>query len=237
MIGVLVNTVAVIIGSLIGLLFNKGIPEKISSAITVGLGLATVFVGISGALEGENILVVILSIAFGSIVGTLIDIDKQLNRFGSFVEVKFKQENGKTSVAQGFVTASLVFCVGAMTIVGSLNAGIKGDNTMLFTKSLLDFMMSIVFSCTMGIGVMLSALFVLVFQGSIALLSGVIAPFLSDAVIAEMTCTGSILVFAIGTNLAGLSKFKVANYLPAIFIPIALCPLYDTVANFLASHF
>lgn len=237
MIGVIVNTVAVIIGSLIGMLFNKGIPEKISSAITIGLGLATTFVGISGALEGSNILVVIISITLGAIIGTIIDIDKQLNRFGSFVEVKFARENGKTSVAQGFVTASLVFCVGAMTIVGSLNAGIKGDNTMLFTKSLLDFMISIVFSCTMGIGVMLSALFVFVFQGSIALLSGVVAPLLSEAVIAEMTCTGSILVFAIGTNLAGLSKFKVANYLPAIFFPIALCPLYDFIANFLASHF
>ena len=164
MIGVLVNTFAVILGSLIGMLFNKGIPEKISSAITAGLGLCTMFVGIFGALDGKNILVVILSITLGAIIGTLIDIDYQLNRFGKFVEVKFSRENGKVSVAQGFVTASLVFCVGAMTIVGSLNAGIKGDNTMLFTKSLLDFMISIVFSCTMGIGVMLSALFVLVFQ-------------------------------------------------------------------------
>ena len=237
MIGVLVNTFAVILGSLIGMLFNKGIPEKISSAITAGLGLCTMFVGIFGALDGKNILVVILSITLGAIIGTLIDIDYQLNRFGKFVEVKFSHENGKVSVAQGFVTASLVFCVGAMTIVGSLNAGIKGDNTMLFTKSLLDFMISIVFSCTMGIGVMLSALFVLVFQGSIALLSGVIAPFLSEAVIGEMTCAGSILVFAIGTNLAGLSKFKVANYLPAVFIPIALCPIYDLIANFLSTHF
>ena len=237
MIGVLVNTVAVIMGSLIGILFNKGIPEKLSSSITVGLGLATMFVGISGALEGKNILIVILSIAIGAIIGTCLDIDKQLNRFGSFVENKFSHGNKKNSVAQGFVTASLVFCVGAMTIVGSLNAGIKGDNTMLFTKSLLDFMMSIVFASTMGVGVALSAVFVFVFQGSIALLSGVLAPLLSEAVIAEMTCTGSILVFAIGANLAGLSKFKVANYLPAIFIPILLCPLYQCAANFLVTHF
>ncbi len=237
MLGVAVNTIAVIIGSLIGMLFSRGIPEKISSTITVGLGLATMYVGISGALCGENTLVMILSIVIGAIIGSIIDIDKRLNLFGELVERKFKREDGKTGVAQGFVTASLVFCVGAMTIVGSLNAGLRGDNTMLFTKSALDFMISIVFASTMGFGVMLSAAFVLVFQGSIALLSGILAPFLSETVIFEMTCTGSLLVFAIGTNLAGISKIKVANYLPAVFMPIALCPLYDIIAGAISNLF
>ena len=237
MLGVTVNAVAVIIGSLIGMLFSKGIPEKISSTITVGLGLATMYVGITGSLCGENTLVMILSIVIGAIIGSLIDIDKRLNLFGEFVERKFNKSDGKTSVAQGMVTASLVFCVGAMTIVGSLNAGISGDNTMLFTKSALDFMISIVFASTMGFGVMLSSVFVFVFQGSIALLSGVIAPFLSDSVIVEMTCTGSLLVLAIGTNLAGISKIKVANYLPAVFMPIALCPLYDLIAGVISNLF
>ena len=124
-----------------------------------------------------------------------------------------------------------------MTIVGSLQAGINGNNEMLFTKSLLDFVMSIVLTSTLGIGVMLSSVFVLVFQGSIALLSGLVAPYLGETVIAEMTCTGSILVMAIGMNLAGITKVKVANYLPAVFVPIFMCPLYDMIAQFLTGLF
>ncbi|MBQ8474574.1 MAG: DUF554 domain-containing protein [Clostridia bacterium] len=237
MVGVLVNTVAVMIGSLIGLIFKKGIPQKYADALMVGLGLCTVYVGISGALDGKNVLIAILSIVAGTVVGTLIDIDKWLNSFGDLVEEKFSKGEGKVSIAQGFVTASLIFCVGSMTIVGSLQAGISGNNEMLFTKSLLDFVMSIVLTSTLGIGVILSALFVLVFQGAIALGAGVIAPYLSEAVICEMTCVGSLLVIAIGTNIMGLTKIKVANYLPAIFVPIALCPLYEFIANFLSSLF
>lgn len=234
MLGVAVNTVAVIIGSFLGLLFKKGIPEKISDAIQIILGFATLYVGISGALDGQNVLITILSLVVGAVVGTLIDIDKRLNDLGNFVERKFNRGNGKVSIAQGFVTASLLFCVGSMTIVGSLQAGISGNNEMLFTKSLLDFVMAIVLTSTLGIGVMFSAVFVLVFQGGIALLSGVIAPYLGDAVIAEMTCTGSILVMVIGLNLAGVTKVKVANYLPAVFAPIFICPVYNLAADLLS---
>ena len=216
MLGVTVNAVSVIIGSLIGLLFKKGIPEKISTALTSILGLATLFVGVSGAMDGKNILITIIALAIGTILGTLADIDKGVNNLGDWVEKKFSKGIGKVSIAQGFVTASLLFCVGSMTIVGSLQAGINGNNEMLFTKSLLDFVLAMVLTSTLGAGVMLSSLFVFVFQGAIALSSSLIAPFLGDAVIAEMTCAGSILVMAIGLNLAEITKIKVANCLPAV---------------------
>lgn len=237
MLGVTVNAIAVIFGSLLGLVFKKGIPEKISDSIQVILGFATAYVGISGALSGKNILVTILALVFGAILGTLVDFDKRVNDLGSFVERKLNKGNGKISIAQGFVTTSLLFCVGSMTIVGSLQAGINGNNEMLFTKSLLDCVLSIILTSTLGIGVMLSAVCVFISQGSIALLAGFIAPYLGDAVIAEMTCTGSILVIAIGTNLAGITKVKVANYLPAVFAPILICPAYDFIAEYLAGIF
>lgn len=235
MIGVIVNTVAVIIGSLIGLVFKKGIPEKMSDALTSILGLAVFFVGISSAFDGENILITIISLAIGTVLGTLANIDRRINKLGDWVENRFSKEKGKISIAQGFVTASLLFCVGSMTIVGSLQAGINGNNEMLFTKSLLDFVMAIVLTSTLGIGVILSSLFVLVFQGAIALSAGFAAGFLSNLVIAEMTCTGSILVMAIGLNLAGITKIKVADCMPAVFAPILICPVYNLIMELVSS--
>lgn len=224
MIGVLTNTAAVLVGSLIGLLFKKGIPERIADALMKGLGLCTVAIGITGLFKGENTLILILSIAIGGLIGTLLKLDDNLNKFGSFLEEKLNRKgDGKVSIAQGFVSASLLFCVGAMTIVGSLQAGLTGDNEMLFTKSLLDLVSSTIFSATLGIGVMLSAGFVLVFQGSIALLAQYVSPVLTESVIAEMTCVGSLLILALGLNLIGLTKLKIVDYLPAIFLPILLC--------------
>ncbi len=235
MLGVSVNAVAVIVGSLIGLMFKKGIPERISSAITSVLGIAIIFVGISSAMDGQNILISIISLALGTVIGTLLNIDGAFGRLGVWVENRFANKNGKVSIAEGFVTASLLFCVGSMTIVGSLQAGISGDNEMLFTKSMLDFVLSIVLTSTLGIGVMLSSLFVFVFQGAIALFSGFAASFLSELVIAEMTCTGSILVMAIGLNLAGITKIKVADGLPAVFLPIIICPVYNLMVELISS--
>lgn len=223
MLGVLVNVGTVLIGSLVGLFLKRGIPEKVTEALMIGIGLCTVFIGISGALQGENTLVLILSMAIGSVIGTLLDIDKQLNRLASYVETRFKQKDGQMTVAEGFVTASLLFCVGAMTIVGSLQAGLTGDCEMLFTKATLDLISSCVLAASLGIGVLLSDIFVLVFQGGIVLLAGFVAPFLTDYAIAEMTCAGSVLIIGLGLNLIGVTKIKVANYLPVIFIPPILC--------------
>lgn len=231
MLGVIVNTITVLLGSAVGLFCKRAIPEKLSKAIMLAIGLCTIYIGVSGALEGKNTLVLILSMVFGTAVGTALDLDRQITRLGELVNRKFKRDDGSVSLTEGFVTASLLFCIGAMTIVGSLNAGLRGDNEMLFTKSLLDLFSSCMLSVSLGPGVMFAAAFVFVFQGSLVLLAQVLAPVLSAAAIAEITCAGSLMILALGLNLIGLTKIKVANFLPAlIFAPvftwlIALLPI------------
>ena len=222
MVGVIVNTITVILGSLVGLLLKKGIPEKISKATMVAIGLCTLYIGIDGALEGSNAIILIVSMVLGTIVGTWIDLDDKIYKLGAFVEKKMKKPGGTTSVAEGFVTASLLFCVGAMTIVGSLNAGLSGDNTLLFTKSILDLISSCMLASTLGIGVVFAAVFVFCFQGVLVLCAGLLQNVLTDpAIIAEITCAGSVMIIGLGLNLLGISKFKIANFLPAIiFVPL-----------------
>ena len=223
MIGVLANTLAVIVGGAVGLLIKKGVPERFSDAIMKGLGLCVLYIAIKGALEGTNVLVLIISVAIGAVVGTLCKLDEGIRAIGDKLQQRFKSGDGKSTFAEGFVTASLLFCVGAMTVVGSLDAGLTGDNSTLYTKALLDGIMSIVFASTLGVGVLFSAAFVFVFQGAIALSAGLIQPFLTDYSIAEMTCVGSVLMIAVATNMMGITKIKVMNLVPAIFMPIILC--------------
>ncbi|MCQ4936962.1 DUF554 domain-containing protein [Anaerotignum propionicum] len=225
MLGVIVNVIVIILGSGIGMVLKKGIPEKISETMMKGLGLCTLYIGWSGALKGSNTLVLIISMAIGIVIGEGFDLDKRLNNFAEKLEKKFSKQDGSISIAEGFIAASLLFCVGAMTVVGSLQAGLSGNYEMLFTKSVLDFISSMIFASTLGIGVMLSAVFVLIFQGGIVLLAQVAAPFLTDGVVAEMTCVGSVLIFALGLNIIGITKLKVLNFLPAMFLPILLTPL------------
>lgn len=223
MFAVIINTVAVIVGSIIGLFLKKGIPHRIRNIVMKGLALCTMSIGISGILKGQNTLVLILSMVFGSIIGECLDLDKRLNNFAEKLEKRFKKADKQGSIAEGFVTASLLFCVGAMTIVGSLQAGLTGDYEMLMTKSTLDLISSCIFASALGVGVLLSASFVLIFEGGIVLLAHYVSPYLSDYVIAEMTCVGSLLIIALGLNILDVTKLKVMNYLPAIFIPIFLC--------------
>ena len=218
MIGVLVNTATVLIGSLIGLLFKKGIPKKLTDAVMLGIGLCTVYIGISGSLKGENTLILIGSIVLGAIIGTAIDLDKRLNALGELIGRRFKKSGGTVSAAEGFVTASLLFCIGSMTIVGSLTAGLTGDNETIFIKSLLDLVSSLILSVSLGIGVIFSAAFVFIFQGALVLLAQYLAPVLTPSAINELTCAGSLIIIALGLNLIGVTKIKVANYLPAIII-------------------
>ena len=225
MLGVLVNTLTVLIGSALGLFLKKGIPERIADTLMKAIGLCTVCIGFAGVIKGENTLIMILSVAAGGLLGCLLHIDDGLNRFSVFLEKKIQKRSkkGELSLSRGFISGSLLFCVGAMTVVGSLNAGLTGNNEMLYTKAILDLISSCVLSATLGAGVMLSAVFVLVFQGAIALAASFAAPYLSDAVIAEMTCAGSVLIVGLGLNLLNLTQIKVADYLPAIFLPILLC--------------
>lgn len=225
LIGTLVNTGTVIAGSLIGLFLGNILPQRLQDTVMKGLGLCTLFIGITGLMGGENALITVLSMAIGAVIGELLDLDGHLNRFAEKLEKRFKRDGAKTSLAEGFVTASLVFCVGAMTIMGALNDGLTGDHTMLFTKATLDFISSIIFASSLGLGVLLAAVAVLVIEGGIACLAGVVAPLLQydAAVIPEMTVVGSLLIVGLGLNLLGITKLKVMNYVLAIFVPILLC--------------
>jgi len=229
MFAVIVNTITVLLGSTIGLLFKKGIPQKLADAVMLGIGLCTLYIGVSGTLKGENTIVLILSMVLGAIIGTALDIDGAINRLGKWIEHKFSRKGEKVSVAHGFVTDCLLFCVGAMTIVGSLNAGLTGDYEMLLTKSVLDLISSAMLSVSLGIGVMFAAAFVFAFQGALVLLAGFLQPLLTASAINEIVCAGSLLIVGLGLNLMGITKIKVADYLPAIVIAPILCAIIQAV--------
>lgn len=230
MLGVIINVITVVLGSCVGLLFKKGIPEKVSKAAMTGLGACTLYIGISGSLCGENVLILIASVVLGAIVGTLLNIDGAINRAAQKVEDKFRKEGDNISIAEGMISATLLFCVGSMTVTGSIQAGLTGDNSVLITKAMLDLVSSMMLASSLGIGVLFSAVAVFVIQGGLVLLSGLIAPLMSTGAINEMTCAGSLLIVMIGLNLMGITKLKVADYLPAIlFAPIIyqLLPLFE----------
>lgn len=223
MISVLVNTLTVLLGSMAGLLLKKGVPTKITDSLMTGLGLCTIAIGIAGVLKGENDLVMILAMCIGAAIGTLLNLDGKLSAVSQWVERKFPQKDNTVSVANGFMTGSMLFCIGSMTIVGSLQAGLTGDCTMIYTKSLMDMVAAFTLSTTLGVGVALSSVFVLTFQGLLVLCAQFVSPLFTDYVIAEITCVGSLMIIAVGLNLLGITKIKTANFLPAIFVPIVLC--------------
>ncbi|MCL2051544.1 MAG: DUF554 domain-containing protein [Lachnospiraceae bacterium] len=227
MFGTIVNTIAIIIGATLGLILKKGLKPKMADTLMKGLGLCTLFLGISGSLKGENSLILIISLVIGIIIGETLDLEEKLNRLGNRLEKRFASQNSKTSLAEGFVTASLLFCVGALAIVGSLQSGLIGNHEILFNKSMLDFVAAVIFASTLGIGVMFAAGLVLLYQGIITLFSQGIAPYLTEIVIAEMTCVGSVIIIGLALNMIGITKFRVMNYVPAIFIPIILYPLFN----------
>ena len=219
MLGVIVNVITVLLGSTIGLLFKKGIPERISKAVMTGIGLCTIYIGISGVIECKDPLTMIISIVLGVTVGTLLRIDDGINKIGAFISSKFKKSENNSTLAEGFVTACLVFCIGAMTITGSIEAGLNNNNEILYTKSLLDLISSAMLSVSLGVGVIFAALFVLVFQGGLVLLSQLLSGVLTDpAIITSITSTGGLLILALGLNMIGVTKIKVADFLPAIVI-------------------
>ena len=225
MLGTIVNALAIIGGCLVGLIVKGRLTEKISTTIMNGLALCVLYIGISGALKGQDTLQIIISIAIGALLGEIIDIDKRLNDFGNFIEEKInnKRKNktqDKISIAEGFVTSSLLFCVGAMAVVGSLESGLKGNHSTLFAKSILDGISSIIFASSLGIGVILSSIAILIYQGTITLLAGGLSTILTETIINNMSAVGSLLIVGLGFNMLGVSKIKVANLLPAIFIPI-----------------
>lgn len=220
--GAIVNFIIVIAGSLLGLLFKKGIPERIKNTLMNGMALCVLYIGITGILEdGADIIIIIISFAVGALIGELVDFDALVNRLGARLEKTMG--NGKTAIAEGFVSATLLFCVGAMTVVGSIDSGISGDNSTLYSKSIIDGVAAVALTSSLGIGVMLSALSVLFIEGGLTLLAVFVAPVLTTHAITQMSVIGSLLIISLSLNMLKLTKIKVMNYLPAIFLPLILC--------------
>ncbi len=231
MIGVITDTVLTLIGSAIGFFFSKHIPEKWADSVMKGLALCVVFIGIAGSLEVNKVLSVVVSMLIGTLLGSWIDIDGKLEKLSAKFNKKFKTEPGKVSIAQGFVDGCVITCVGAMTAVGCLKAGLEGDNNILIMKAMLDSVTMLVVATSMGLGAVFTAAFILPFETLLVVLSRFLEPVLTDGVIADMGCTGSLLIIAIGFNLMGITKIKISNYLIAIFLPIGITPLVEWITG------
>ncbi|MCW2277239.1 DUF554 domain-containing protein [Heliophilum fasciatum] len=224
MLGTLVNTLAIIIGGTLGLWFGHAVPEKMKETVLQGLGLAVLLIGGSMALKTNNVLVVIGALVIGGMIGEFVDIEQKLKNFGHWVENKIARgEDGRFTKA--FVSTSLIYCVGAMAIMGSIESGVNGDHRILMVKSLLDGISSIVFASSLGIGVLASAIPVFLYQGAITLAAGLLQTILSSSIITEMSATGGLLIVGIGLTMLEIKEIKVGNLLPAIFVAIPLSAL------------
>lgn len=219
MLGTVVNSIAIIVGGAIGTFLKVGIPERFKNIVMQGVALSVMIIGISSGLQFNNLMVVIVSLVIGGIIGEALNIEEYLNKFGDTLQKKLSKDKSST-ISKGFVTASLVYCIGAMAIVGALKDGLSGDHSILFAKSVLDGISSIIFASTFGIGVVFSAISVFLYQGSISLGASFLQGLLTKPVVEDMTAVGGILIFAISLNMLEIKNIKVGNLLPAIFIPI-----------------
>ena len=225
--GTLINTMAIILGSLVGVGLKGGIPDQYKETVIGAIGLSVLLIGAKSALQTDALLLVIVSLALGSLAGEMLRIENRLERLGRLIGRRLA--GSEEGVANAFVTASLVFCVGAMAVVGSLESGLTGNHQTLYAKSLLDGVTSIVFASTLGIGVIFSALAVLIYQGTITLSAAYLKPFLTPTVIEQMTAVGGLLILAIGFNILGFKRLRIGNMLPAIAIPL----IYDLILTWL----
>ena len=223
MLGTIVNVIAVLAGSFTGLFIKGGIKERYRVIVMEALGLCILFVGASSALggmfkDGANPVLFIVSMALGSLLGEFLGIEKGLDKLGGFLQDKLG--GAESNIAQGFVTASLTFCVGSMAILGSFESGIQGVHTTLFTKSMLDGVAAVIFASSLGIGVVFSAVSVFLYQGSLTLFASFLQPYLTADMIREISIVGGIMIFGLGLNMLGLKKIKIGNMLPALLIPV-----------------
>lgn len=217
MLGPIVNGVVIVICALAGKFFVKGLSGRYEEIIKKAIGLSIMYIGISGAMDNNRVMLLIISMVAGSIIGEWINIDKGMNTLGLWAEKKFGF--GEGNFAKGFVTASILFCTGSMAIVGAMQSGLQGNHEMLYAKSILDGVISIVFASTMGIGVAFSAVPVFLYEGAIALGAGFIKDLLTEEIIMEMSAVGSLLIAALGFNFLEVKEIRVANMIPAIFLP------------------
>jgi len=222
MLGTIVNSLAIIAGSLLGLFFSRGIPDRYKEIILSAVGLSVILIGVKSALTSDSLMVIIFSLVLGSLIGEALKIEKRLAQLGDFLESRVAARSAdSSSFSRGFVTASLVFCVGSMAIVGSLESGLTGNHQTLFAKSVLDGVTSVIFASTMGLGVMFSSVAVFLYQGMITLTAVFMKNFLVPETIEQMTSVGGMLIVAIGFNMLKITTIRVGNLLPAIFLPLA----------------
>ncbi|KUO73531.1 MAG: hypothetical protein APF81_14150 [Desulfosporosinus sp. BRH_c37] len=226
MLGTIVNIISIVIGGLVGLLFGEAFPEKIKKTVIQGIGLSVILIGGSMALQTKNPLIIISSLVLGGIIGEWVDIELRLQHLGKWIEQKFVKKGQGSGFTKAFVTTSLIYCVGAMAIMGSLESGLKGNHNILFAKSMLDGITSLIFASSMGIGVLVSAIPVLLYQGSITMAAGLLQGVLTSQIIAEMSATGGLLILGIGLNILELKEMKVGNLLPAIFVVVPITLLF-----------
>jgi len=224
MYGTLINAVAVIIGSIVGLIVHTKIPEKITNTAFYAVGLFTIILGIMMAIKTSNLLIMIFSIVIGAIIGEIFDLDKRINNFGEWLKKKFKTKNDKFS--EGFVTAFLLFCMGSMTILGAIEDGIYGTPNLLVAKSILDGFSSIVLSATMGIGVLFSFIPLLIYQGGITIFASSMQVFFTDLIINELTAVGGIILLGLGITMLEIKKIRILNMLPSLIIVVILAYLF-----------
>ena len=227
--GVIINVIAIVIGTMIGLFLKRGMSEKMSSHIMQGLALITFIIGLKGALVDQDMILLIVSISLGGYLGEMMQLEENIRKFAEWVQDKLSKEGSQNQLAEGFVSAVLIFCVGAMAVMGSLEAGLRNNHGILITKALIDGFASIILTTTKGAGVMLSALAILLYEGGMMVLAQFVAPYLSESIVYEMSAVGSLLLVALGLNLLELTKIKVMNFLPAMFLPIVLIPLFSFI--------
>lgn len=221
MLGTIVNVVAIIIGSILGILIKSRFPEKVNKIIFQIIGLFTITLGITMAIKTSNFLLIAFSLIIGSVIGEIIDIEKYLEQLSEKLKNKLKNSSDKFS--EGFITATLIYCIGPMAILGAIEEGLGGSPNLLFAKSVLDGVASIALASALGIGVMFSAVPLLLYQGGITLFANYVSNYLSDALIVELSAVGGILLLGLGMSIAEIKKFKIVNMLPSLFVVVILC--------------
>ncbi len=220
--GAFVNGIAIIVGACLGLLLRRGISSKVGDTVMQGLALIVFYIGLTGALKGQHIIMEVLSMSIGAVIGETVDLDRKMQALGNMADKLFKSKEGENSVSKGFVVASLLFCVGAMGIVGALQSGMQLNHETLFAKALIDGIAALVMTTTLGIGVALSGAMVFLYEDGISLVAKAISPFLTTEVINEISCVGSILIVGLSFNMLNITKIKIMNLVPSVFVPIIL---------------
>ena len=236
MIATIINTFAVIIGSFIGILLHRHMKKKYEEAIFIAAGITTIVIGIQMVLMTKYILILSLSLMLGGLLGSYLRIEDRIYVFGNIIKKRFAKKDNSSNFAEGFLTSTLLFCVGAMSLIGSFKAGTEGDYTIILTKSILDGFVSIMLAAAFGISIFFSAFSILLYQGLLTIFSTFMKPYVSDIMLNELSATGGAMVLMIAINLLGIKKIKTGDFIPALLftvIFILLLPYIEIIGSFI----